>query len=101
NDRILNGLPGDNEPQSGPIMTTTTLNVLRLLGKYMHTMDILRSIAFDVLLCMFHLFDYYMFAIYKFFGKEMSIMADNSMSIPLKATLKRISDYLIDDSITD
>ena len=79
------------------IMTNTTLNVLRLFGKYMQIMSILRPIAYDVLLCMFQLFDYYLFTIYKFFAKDMLIMSENSLSDDMKSTLRRISDNLIAD----
>lgn len=92
--KVSNGESDDTEP----IMTNTTLNVLRLFGKYMQMMSILRPIAFDVLLCMFQLFDYYLFAIYKFFSKEMVSLSENSLSNEMKSTLKRISDNLIADS---
>ena len=45
-----------------------TLNVLRYLGKYMLMMDSLKPIAFDVLLSMSQLFEYYMYAVYIFFA---------------------------------
>ena len=83
--------------ENEPIVTNTTLNVLRLFGKYMQMMSVLRPIAFDVMLCMFQLFDYYLFAVYKFFGKDMISLSDNSISNELKTTLKRISDSLIVD----
>lgn len=57
-----------NSSRDGPILTNTTLNVLRYLGKYMLMMDSLKPIAFDVLLSMSQLFEYYMYAVYMFFG---------------------------------
>ena len=83
--------------RSEPILTNTTLNVLRLFGKYMQMMSVLRPIAFDVLLCLFQLFDYYLFAVYKFFGKDIMCLSDNLLSTEMKTTLKRISDNLIFD----
>ena len=77
------------------IMTTATLNALRLFGKYMHVMNILSPISFDVLLCIFQVFDYYIYSIYKFFGKDMLMMAENSISNQMRSSLKRISDNLI------
>jgi hypothetical protein len=88
--------------ESDPIVTNTTLNVLRLFGKYMHMMNILRPIAFDVMLCMFQLFDYYLFTVYKFFAKDMLSLAETSLSNEMKVTLKRITDNLIiDEKVID
>ncbi|XP_069050869.1 syndetin isoform X3 [Lepisosteus oculatus] len=53
-----------------PILTNTTLNVIRLVGKYMQMMNILKPIAFDVIHCMSQLFDYYLYAVYTFFGRN-------------------------------
>ncbi|XP_015231998.1 PREDICTED: syndetin isoform X1 [Cyprinodon variegatus] len=60
---------------SAPILTNTTLNVIRLVGKYMQMMNILKPIAFDVIHCVSQLFDYYLYAVYTFFGR-------NDMPIP-------------------
>uniref|UniRef100_A0A146Z5K6 Coiled-coil domain-containing protein 132 n=1 Tax=Fundulus heteroclitus TaxID=8078 RepID=A0A146Z5K6_FUNHE len=58
-----------------PILTNTTLNVIRLVGKYMQMMNILKPIAFDVIHCVSQLFDYYLYAVYTFFGR-------NDMPVP-------------------
>uniref|UniRef100_A0A8C9TVS9 VPS50 subunit of EARP/GARPII complex n=1 Tax=Scleropages formosus TaxID=113540 RepID=A0A8C9TVS9_SCLFO len=55
---------------NAPILTNTTLNVIRLVGKYMQMMNILKPIAFDVIHCMSQLFDYYLYAVYTFFGRN-------------------------------
>ncbi|XP_059900268.1 syndetin isoform X2 [Gadus macrocephalus] len=55
---------------TAPILTNTTLNVIRLLGKYMQMMNILKPIAFDVIHCVSQLFDYYLYAVYTFFGRN-------------------------------
>ncbi|MEQ2203284.1 Syndetin [Xenoophorus captivus] len=60
---------------SAPILTNTTLNVIRLVGKYMQMMNILKPIAFDVIHCVSQLFDYYLYAVYTFFGR-------NDMPVP-------------------
>lgn len=83
--------------KQSPILTNTTLNVLRLFGKYMQMMHVLKPIAFDVLNCMFQLFDYYMYAVFCFFAKEMCNLNENILSNKLKATLKRIREHLILD----
>nr|XP_057903730.1 syndetin isoform X1 [Doryrhamphus excisus] len=55
---------------NAPILTNTTLNVIRLVGKYMQMMSILKPIAFDVIHCVSQLFDYYLYAVYAFFGRN-------------------------------
>lgn len=79
-----------------PCITNTTLNVLRVFGKYMQMMNVLKPIAFDVVICMSQLFDYYLFSVASFFAPE--VMVDGSahgLSIKLRTSLKRISDNLI------
>lgn len=39
-------------------------------GKYMQMMSILKPIAFDVIHCVSQLFDYYLYAVYTFFGRN-------------------------------
>ncbi|XP_072179287.1 syndetin-like [Diadema setosum] len=86
----------NREYAKGPILTNTTLTVLRLCGKYMNMMSVLKPIAFDVVLCMSQLFDYYIFAVYTFFATDVSTMSGASLGSKLWTTLKRISDNLID-----
>ncbi|XP_038044483.1 syndetin-like [Patiria miniata] len=78
-----------------PILANTTLNVLRLFGKYMQMMAVLKPIAFDVVLCMSQLFDYYLFAVYTFFATDMNDSFGLSLSNRIRTTLKRISDNMI------
>ncbi|TSK31460.1 Syndetin [Bagarius yarrelli] len=64
---------------NAPILTNTTLNVIRLVGKYMQMMNILKPIAFDVIHCVSQLFDYYLYAVYTFFGRnDMEAGGDNA-----------------------
>lgn len=49
------------------IITNTTLSILRLYGRYLHMMHLLKSIAYDVAVCMCQLFEYYFYTIYVFF----------------------------------
>ncbi|MEQ2291016.1 Syndetin, partial [Ameca splendens] len=83
---------------SAPILTNTTLNVIRLVGKYMQMMNILKPIAFDVIHCVSQLFDYYLYAVYTFFGRN--DMYESSglglISSRLRTTLNRIQESLID-----
>ncbi|KAF3833759.1 hypothetical protein F7725_024963 [Dissostichus mawsoni] len=71
---------------NAPILTNTTLNVIRL------------PIAFDVIHCVSQLFDYYLYAVYTFFGRN--DMYESSglglISSRLRTTLNRIQENLID-----
>uniref|UniRef100_A0A3Q2E8K8 VPS50 EARP/GARPII complex subunit n=1 Tax=Cyprinodon variegatus TaxID=28743 RepID=A0A3Q2E8K8_CYPVA len=86
---------------SAPILTNTTLNVIRLVGKYMQMMNILKPIAFDVIHCVSQLFDYYLYAVYTFFGRN--DMYESSglglISSRLRTTLNRIQESLIDMTV--
>lgn len=78
----------------GPLVTNTSLYVLRLIGKYMQIMFLLRQIAFDILLSIFHLFDYYFYTVYTFFAKEISDIRNNCLSVRFKTCLVRIEDSM-------
>lgn len=79
---------------SSPFVTNTSLNVLRQFGKYMKMMDVLNTIAFDVFLCMSQLFNYYLYAVYIFFAKEMSDFRENSLSVKAQNALQKIREDL-------
>lgn len=59
------------EFMKAPILTNTTLTVLRQCGKYVQMSRLLRPIAFEVIVCMSQLFDYYLFAVHKFFTADL------------------------------
>ncbi|XP_014679022.1 PREDICTED: syndetin-like, partial [Priapulus caudatus] len=63
--------------------------------KYIQMMDCLRTIAFDVTICMSQLFDFYLYAVYSFFASEMMEVNERTMSSKLRTTLRRITDNLI------
>uniref|UniRef100_A0A7M4FA69 VPS50 subunit of EARP/GARPII complex n=1 Tax=Crocodylus porosus TaxID=8502 RepID=A0A7M4FA69_CROPO len=83
---------------NAPILTNTTLNVIRLVGKYMQMMNILKPIAFDVIHFMSQLFDYYLYAVYTFFGRNdtFELTGLGLSSSRLRTTLNRIQESLID-----
>uniref|UniRef100_A0A8D2PY69 VPS50 subunit of EARP/GARPII complex n=1 Tax=Zosterops lateralis melanops TaxID=1220523 RepID=A0A8D2PY69_ZOSLA len=83
---------------NAPILTNTTLNVIRLVGKYMQMMNILKPIAFDVIHFMSQLFDYYLYAVYTFFGRN-DMFESTGLGLSssrLRTTLNRIQESLID-----
>ncbi|KAL2080030.1 hypothetical protein ACEWY4_023823 [Coilia grayii] len=90
-----------NKAANAPILTNTTLNVIRLVGKYMQMMSILQPIAFDVIHCVSQLFDYYLYAVYTFFGRNDMYESSGMglISSRLRTTLNRIQESLIDMSM--
>ncbi|XP_062523224.1 syndetin-like [Corticium candelabrum] len=78
----------------GPIITNTTLMILRYFGKYMQMMNVLKPIAFDVLTYMSQLFDFYLFTVYSFFAVDRNDGNHFGLSPHITNTLDRISDSL-------
>ncbi|KAL5102837.1 Syndetin [Taenia crassiceps] len=79
-----------------PILASTTIEVLRLLGRYLQMMRLLRPIASEVMHCIGQIFDYYLFVVYSLFGKPFS-PKEGTTQLPerLRKTLTRISTLLI------
>lgn len=75
-----------------PLLANTTLSVLRLFGRYIHFMHLLKTIAFDVLICLNQLFDYYLYAVHKIFGTSSPL---DVTSPKLRAVLMKIEETLI------
>lgn len=79
---------------SEPLLANTTLSVLRLFGRYIHFMHLLKTIAFDVLICLNQLFDYYLYSVYKLFATSSAPTFD-ATSPKLRAVLLKIEETLI------
>ncbi|KAF5398378.1 hypothetical protein PHET_08613 [Paragonimus heterotremus] len=48
---------------SSPLLSNTALEVLRLIGRYMQMMQLLRPIAAEVMHCVCQVFDYYLYSV--------------------------------------
>ncbi|XP_076034971.1 vacuolar protein sorting 50 isoform X2 [Oratosquilla oratoria] len=81
------------EHSKAPVVTNTTLTILRLCGKYIQMMRLLQPIAFDVTKCLSHLFEYYLYTVFTFFGSRDEF--EHPFSAQLRTTLKQIEDSLI------
>lgn len=79
----------------GPLIANTTLSVLRLFGRYVHLMRVLKPIAFDVLICLNQIFDYYLYSVYKFFGTNPPAACDASLTPRFRAVVNRIEEMLV------
>uniref|UniRef100_A0A5K3F1F5 DUF2451 domain-containing protein n=1 Tax=Mesocestoides corti TaxID=53468 RepID=A0A5K3F1F5_MESCO len=87
------------EPKPAPselVFANTTIEVLRLFGRYLQVMRLLQPIASEVMHCIGQLFDYYMFVVYNLFGKSFTSRGDaDQLPDHLRKALTRISSRLI------
>ncbi|KAK9886357.1 hypothetical protein WA026_015875 [Henosepilachna vigintioctopunctata] len=81
--------------QKAPILTNTTLSVLRQMGKYLQMSRLLRPIAYKIVMCMTELFYYNLFVVHYFFAGDLTISSNTLYSNQLNVTLKKISDNMI------
>jgi phage terminase small subunit len=64
-----------------PLLTNTTLTVMRHCGKYLKICSILKSISEDVVTCLCQLFEYYLYSIHLLFTSDNLVIKKN---IPVK-----------------
>ncbi|CAG9862024.1 unnamed protein product [Phyllotreta striolata] len=83
---------------NSPILTNTTLTVLRQMGKYLQMSRLLKPIADRIISCMNQLFDYYLYSVHSFFTVDLSVSATNLYTQELNRTLSRISKELVLES---
>ncbi|XP_020295336.1 syndetin isoform X2 [Pseudomyrmex gracilis] len=81
--------------QSGPMVTNTTLSVLRVCGKYLQMSRLLRSIAVTVIQSMIQFFELCFYTVHLFFTSDLQINSDSLYSPKLKLSLTRIRENLI------
>lgn len=55
---------------AGPVLTNSSLNVLRLAGRYIRVMKVLNPISFEVLMNIYKLLDQYIIFVFKKFGPD-------------------------------
>lgn len=80
---------------SGPIVTNTTLSVLRVCGKYLQMIRLLKSIAVTVIQSMIQFFELYFYTVHLFFTSDLVITSDSLYSPKLKLALARMKENLI------
>ncbi|XP_066144425.1 syndetin isoform X1 [Euwallacea fornicatus] len=78
-----------------PILTNTTLSVLRQVGKYLQMSRLLKPISFQIISCMNQLFDYYLYSVHLFFASDLAVSGNNLYTEELSMTLRKISDNMI------
>lgn len=82
---LLTGFPG-------PVLTNSSLNVLRLFGRYIHMMNVLEPISYEILLNIYKLLDYYTIFVFKRFGPH--------KDQDLQSVIRSIRESLINSSTT-
>ncbi|KAH1011506.1 hypothetical protein HUJ04_000858 [Dendroctonus ponderosae] len=81
--------------KNAPILTNTTLSVLRQMGKYLQMSRLLKPISYQVISCMNELFDFYLYCVHLFFAYDLTVSSSNLYTETLSTTLRKISDNLI------
>lgn len=97
NDCELNN-KNNNESESKSdslIVNNTTINVLRVIGRYIQMCRLLHSISPFIILSMTELIDFYIYAVFELFGKDLIVPSDNLYSVQLNENLKKISENVI------
>lgn len=79
---------------SGPVLTNTSLNVLRLFGRYIQMMSVLEPISFDILLRLYNLLDHYTISVFEKFGSS----DEKNISPRLKLIIQSIRESLTGSS---
>ncbi|CAK9828590.1 Vps50 [Anthophora retusa] len=80
---------------SGPMVTNTTLSILRVCGKYLQMSRLLRSIAVTVIQSMIQFYELCFYTVHLFFTSDLQINSDSLYSPKLKLSLARIKENLI------
>lgn len=76
-------------------VSSTSLTVLRCIGRYLQMCRLLHSIAPEIVSSMTELIDFYIYSVHFLFGKDLPVSAENLYSSLLNQNLKRISELII------
>lgn len=81
---------------TGPVLTNSSLNILRLFGRYIQIMIVLEPLSYRILMRLYNLLDYYTMIVYRNFGPD-SYKNDNNdeFSPRLKLVVKSIRASLV------
>lgn len=90
-----NQLPVDEKSQTSLTVNNTSINILRIIGRYLKMCRLLYAISAHIIYSMTELIDFYIFAIYEIFAKDLSVPGDALHSDDLNCNLKRISETVV------
>lgn len=77
------------------IVSNSTLNVLRYIGRYLQMCRLLHSITPHIVRCMIELIDFYIFAVHEMFANDLPVPRDNLYTNDLKVNHARILQEII------
>lgn len=86
---------------TGPIMTNTSLSILRVCGKYLQMSKLLKTISSTVIYSIIQFFEFYFYSVHKLFTSDLQISAESLYTPKLKLTLARIKDNLFFNNHTE
>jgi len=93
--QLNNNNNNNNDSSSSMTVNNTSLNILRIIGRYLQMCRLLYSIAPHIIYSMTELIDFYLYAIYEIFAKDLSVPSEALLSSELTSNLKRISETVI------
>lgn len=86
---------GDDNNQATLTVNNTSLNILRVVGRYLKMCRLLYAISAHIIYSMTELIDFYIYAIYEIFARDLSVPGDALHSDELNSNLKRISETVV------
>lgn len=95
NENVNQTTAGDEKCASTLTVNNTSLNILRVIGRYLQMGRLLYAISAHIIYSMTELIDFYIYAIYEIFAKDLSVPGDALHSPELIISLKRISETVI------
>lgn len=95
NENVNQTTAGDEKCASTLTVNNTSLNILRVIGRYLQMGRLLYAISAHIIYSMTELIDFYIYAIYEIFAKDLSVPGDALHSPELNCSLKRISETVI------
>ena len=90
-----NELAGDDKNAATLTINNTSLNILRIIGRYLQMCRLLYAISAHIIYSMTELIDFYIFSTYEIFAKDLMVPGDALHSPELTTNLRRISDTVI------
>lgn len=87
--------PGDDKIISNLTVNNTSLNILRIIGRYLQISRLLYAISSHIIYSSTELIDFYFYAIYEIFAKDLLVPGEALHSLELSNNLKRISETVI------
>lgn len=87
--------PGSKDEAASLTVNNTSINILRIIGRYLKMGRLLSAVNTEIIFSMTELIDFYILAIYEIFSKDLSVPGEALHSIDLNNKLKRISEVVI------